>query len=182
MDENNDFGALDQLTDAALAEVIREGELEIQAQLQTSLAADSRALTISGSCLTAATALLGAAAALSKSEPPDYPLMLVAIFLAVALLLAAGLAIHSARPIEFGFPGNDPANWLPDGWRRCTGRGYGLKRARIEQAMTLQENIVKNRRSTSRNASLVQAALRVAYGATLAAAGATIAIVATRAC
>lgn len=181
MADDNKLEPLKQLPDIVLAEVIREAELQVQAQLQTSTAADSRALTISGSCLTAATALFGAAAALSKGEPPDYALLVVAIALAISLFVAAGLAIHSARPIAFGFPGNEPESWLPIHWRDGTGDGYALKRARIEQAMVLQENIEDNRKASKSNAALVRAGLLIAYCATLCAAAAIIGILVVRA-
>jgi hypothetical protein len=181
MATGNDLGELERWPEPVLAEIVREGELQVQAQLQTSLAADSRALTIAGACLTAATALLGAAAALSKAAPPDHPLMIVAAMLGLFLLLSAGLAIHSARPVAFDFPGNDPAQWVPGKWVELPKRNQALKRARLEQAITLQDILEGNRRVSALNARLVRWALWLAYLGSLAAGVAVMGILAARA-
>jgi hypothetical protein len=180
MSSSNDLVELERWPKEVLVEIVREGELQVQAQLQTSLAADSRALTIAGACLAAATTLLGAAAALSKSSSPDTFLIMVASALGLVLLLSAGLAVYSARPVPFGFPGNDPANWAPAGWREPPKQGQEMKRARIEQAITLQETIEANRKASANNARLIRWALGFAYAGSLVAGLAILSILVSR--
>ena len=180
MNGGNDLAELGTFPEPVLAEIVREGEMQVQAQLQTSLAADSRALTISGSCLTAATALLGVAAALSKSATPDLPLIVVSGTLGIVLIVSAGLAMYSARPVSFDFPGNDPAKWAPAYWHVKPGPRPSLRRARLDQAKTLQEIIEGNRRAIAKNALFLGVALWFIYGGSLIAGVAVVSILTSR--
>jgi hypothetical protein len=165
MGADNPLEALGTLPEEVLAEVVREGELKLQAQLDVSLASDLRALSLAGFSLTGSTALLGAAAALARDARPDYPVMIIAAGLGVALLASGGLAVLSARPVQFHFPGNEPKNWLPSEWDLANNEKPTLKRARVEQAIVLQSLIGKNQKACERNARLTTAALTLIFGA-----------------
>lgn len=170
MSDCNPLDTLEALSEDVLCEVVREGELQLQAQLQVSLAADSRGLTIAGFSLTASTALLGAAAVLARDARPDLPVILVAAALGVAMLTAGALAVISARPVRFYLPGNQPINWIPADWDLPPGARRTLKRARVEQAKVLQSMLRKNHGTAHRNAKFVHAALLVIFGAAVLAA------------
>ena len=163
MGTDNPLEALGTLPEEVLAEVVREGELKLQAQLEASLAGDIRALSLAGFSLTGSTALLGAAAALARNERPDYSVMLIATALGALLLVSGGLAVLSARPVRFHFPGNEPKNWLPSEWQLSPSEKPTLKRARVEQAIVLQSLIGKNQQSCERNARLTTAALALIF-------------------
>jgi hypothetical protein len=170
MGRSNRLDTLATLPQDVLGEVVREGELKLQSQLQASLAADSRALSLAGFSLTGSTALLGAAAALSHDNAPDFPIIYIATGFGVALLVSGGLAVLSARPVKFYFPGNEPKNWVPEEWDLPEGQQPTFKRARIEQAMVLQSVISKNQAACETNARLTRAALILVFGAAAAAA------------
>jgi hypothetical protein len=172
MADSNSLDSLNELPNDVLAEVVREGELKLDAQLQTALAADNRSLTISGLSLTASTTLLGGAAILTGETHPDLPVIGIAALLGVALLSAGILAMLAARPVSFFLPGNEPENWVPSAWDLPAGAGRTLKRARVEQARVIQKLLSSNSLTAQRNARLVRAALWIILsGVTLAAFG-----------
>jgi hypothetical protein len=96
--------------DDMLAEIIREAEARLAAQLTAAIAADQRAMTFAGLMLAAAAALTGAA----LSASPQAVLTLPIIVSALGLFLTSALAVASARPVAWDYVGNEPSCWLRD--------------------------------------------------------------------
>jgi hypothetical protein len=160
MAEDNPTESLKNLPQEVLEQIVREGELMMQAQLQTHLATDQRAITFAGLMLTAATASFGAAIALVRVTPPDRALAEIAGWFAVGLIAAAGLALITAFPRKFCLPGNEPKNWRTDHWepgKRDT------KQARHSQVKILQSQITKNRRLAKTKGQIQLASFIIAY-------------------
>lgn len=143
MDEPN-FDSLKQLDDDVLREVIREAERRLDAQLATATAADQRAMAWAAMLVTGAVAIAGASAALLVGGDN---LLLAGIGVLVSFLLGIALlkAIDTFRPKQWDFPGNRPANWLPANWQ-CDGTETpcDMRQARLEQATSLDKQIVDN--------------------------------------
>jgi len=172
MASGNNFQELRNLPADVLAEVVREGELRVEAQLATATAADQRALTFAGFQIASATAALAGGIALIVGDQKDFTLALLAGLFSCALLIAAGIALSTVRPKEFHFPGNRPGNWLPSQWA-----GYGihklnLTQARIEQASCLETMIADNAASASSQAKLMHQSMDITiWAAAIAAIG-----------
>jgi hypothetical protein len=135
---------LDQLRlleDGVLAEVVREGELMMAAQLAAATAADQRGLTWAGFVLTIAIASIGACATLAV-KGDHLPLAIITGILGVLMAISGFTAILSVRPRRFSIPGNRPENWLPAEWEK--GQKQDLQQARIEQATCLNNQIDDN--------------------------------------
>lgn len=136
--------SLNQLDDDVLQEVVREAERRLDAQLATATAADQRAMAWAAMLVTGAVAITGASAALLVGGTN---LLLAGIGVVVSFLLGIALfkAIDAFRPKGWNFPGNRPENWLPEHWQ-CSGTGLAcnIRQARLEQAASLDEQIIDN--------------------------------------
>ena len=168
---DNGFETFGTLTEDVLAEVVREGELLLASQLQAGIAADQRALTFAGFATTAAGAVFGLVIANPVPAGVLSPLLVtgLGIALAAALMTAVVMAILSALPRQFFFPGNEPANWAPEHWSLPPSARRTLKAARIEQAQVLQAMISANKAGAARQAKLIRRAVWLAFGAAIAA-------------
>lgn len=142
--EKTDLDSLNQLDDEVLREVVREAERTLDAQLTTATAADQRAMAWAAMLVTGAVALTGASAALLVSGK-NLLLAGIGVFISFLLGIALLKAIDTFRPKEWHYPGNRPANWLPANWQ-CDGSGTpcNIRQARLEQAVSLDEQIVEN--------------------------------------
>jgi hypothetical protein len=92
-------------------QVMRQGELYLQAQLQSALASDQRALTMAaffGSVGTAVAA--GAIAYWDRSS--DWPTLLAGLVAALLMIVGACICLWAARPVNFYVPGNHPERWF----------------------------------------------------------------------
>lgn len=174
---DNGFKSFETLTEEVLAEVVREGELLLSSQLQAGIAADQRALTFAGFATTAAGAVFGLVIAnpVPKEVLPPTFVAVLGLGLAAALLVAVVMAILSALPRQFFFPGNEPANWAPEHWSLPPSARRTLKAARIEQAQVLQTMISANKAGAERQAQLIRRAVWLAFGAAIAALAAAMA-------
>lgn len=143
MTVGNRYDDLRNLSRDVLDEVVREGELRLEAQLQIATAADQRALTFAGFQITAGTASLAGGVALMTAQSPDYLLALIALIFALAILIAAGITLWTVVPRKFKTPGNQPLNWAKSAWR-WSDKGFDMKAARVEQAACLEESIDAN--------------------------------------
>lgn len=103
----------DGVSEPMARQILSQAETYLQAQLQTALAADSRATTMAGLFVTLALAALGGGLGYWDKAGASSPL--IAGLIAGGLFTAAaGHAAWAARPIDFYFPGN-----VPDGWMDC---------------------------------------------------------------
>ncbi len=172
MSYDNRVSELISLDDTILVEVVREGEAMLAAQLNIATAADQRALTFAGFLIAISTAVLGGAAALVLGEKTNWCLVVIGAGYAAWLIAAAGGAIWSAMPNMFSVPGNEPSSWHPEQWRVGSAGPFSIKQARVEQAVTLQSQIGKNKRALKRNAGHMTRAIGGAFVATVLAASA----------
>jgi hypothetical protein len=160
----NAFDPLRTLDEDVLAEVVREGELRLQAQLSTATAADQRALTLAGFQVASASAALAGGGALIVSDKPDPALATVAILFAGAMIVAAAISIKTARPSKFHLPGNVPSGWFPDKWLGAGRHTPDLKQARIEQAACLDDAIHDNMSVAEKAAKSIHRSMNLTIG------------------
>lgn len=152
MGRGKNLDGLRSLEECVLAEVIREGEQMMAAQLATATAADQRALTWAGFIITLAVASFGASATFATSAG-RMPLAIITGLLGILLSVSAYHAVLSVRPSKFALPGNRPENWLPSEWEQ--GIRPSLKQARIEQARCLNNQIDDNAAAAAKAAKLM---------------------------
>lgn len=146
------FDSFNDLPVSLQKEAIREGEMLLDTQFTAATAADQRALTWAGFLIAAATAALGGGVALFNGRHPDLVLGYGSILFGIATLKPAWTAIATVRPSKFGFPGNRPANWLPEEWN-CVGTAKDKEQAaRTDQARHLDACICDNRDAAEANA------------------------------
>ena len=93
-----------------LAEIIRQAEARLNAQLTTGVAADQRAMTFASLLL--ATAIVLFAAALATTLP--WLRLVILLSVGAGLTIAASMAIWSAQPSDWDYVGNVPSQWLTD--------------------------------------------------------------------
>lgn len=143
------FASFSAFNQDVLREIIRDGEIEMRARLDTANAADQRALTLVGFQLTIAVAMTSAAYALVSSKNPDFELGFLAAFVVVGMIFSAHQGLSSASPSPFCFPGNDPKNWHSEDWNfeLRSAKHATLKKALIEQCYTLHTGIHDNKKS-----------------------------------
>ena len=133
---------LRQLDLTVLDEVVREGEVMLQAQFTAATASDQRAIAWTGFIITLVIALMGATASIAISGQ-NFGIAILAGVLSILLSIAAFTATQIFRPAPFALPGNLPENWLPSEWE--TGKTRDLTQARIEQARCLNNQINDNK-------------------------------------
>lgn len=157
---------------AILAEIIREGEAKLTAQLSVANAADQRALTISGFQIASLTALIGGVAALLLSQAPNFYIVAVGFFQIVSFLIAAFNAITSARPQLFSFPGNQPENWFAADWHfeGLNESTATLKKAMVEQAFILNKAIIQNISTMENSAKQIKFSVDLSFWSILSSA------------
>lgn len=170
----NDFESLRSFDQAVLDEIVREGEIYLQAQFAAAAASDQRGMAWAGFMIASATAALAAAASLVVSGG-HMLLAITSLVAATMLLVSTFLATKAVRPDKFCFPGNRPANWLPENWHGHGTDTLDIKQARIEQANTLQIQICENVDWAEAAGKLLHYSMDVAMGAVLLA-GCVIAI------
>ena len=95
--------------------VFRQGELRLGTQLTLALAADQRAITLTGVFIAAATAAVGVGIGFLGAATPNFPIGAGGLVMGAMLLRAAYDCMQSARPIKFRVVGNRPDNWWEDG-------------------------------------------------------------------
>lgn len=161
---------LAKLDEPVLAEVVREGELLLASQFQSSFAADQRALALAGIALTVATGLIGLLLAekLPTGSASDPALRAIALVVALALIGGAMAAIHAALPARFFFPGNEPRNWLPGLWSARERPRFDLPTARLEQAEVLQGMIDANKAIAAAQAKWIRRSVLWCFGSLVA--------------
>ena len=93
----------------SMKEIIRQGELRLQAQLQAALAADSRSNALVAIQAAAAAALVVYAGSADVKGTPEFTAFVSAAFFSVGAMFAA----WAARPVSFDFAGLNPSDWVP---------------------------------------------------------------------
>ncbi|WP_026986528.1 hypothetical protein [Fodinicurvata fenggangensis] len=151
---------LQDVSEEVVKEALREGELHLQAQLQTALAADQRALVIFSVYTTAAMILFGTTAGLFQAGGLPLGVGIFLVGAGVALGLAAVYAWRAFRPGHFTLPGNAPEQWYQDFRDAVT-----LVEARADQLAWLQRAMDRNETDMSRRAESVKASASLAFRA-----------------
>ncbi|MBB3771522.1 hypothetical protein FHS55_002121 [Angulomicrobium tetraedrale] len=136
-----------------LAEVLREAESYLAAQLQCGLAADARAISFV-SVIAAAAAIVAATGFTLLLQTDPSPFGRPALAIAGGFLIAMGLASYSARPVGFHYCGNTPSSWIEDIRRRVT-----LEDALAEQLQHYDDQILHNAAILRGNGRCMRAAL-----------------------
>jgi hypothetical protein len=107
----NDFSRANKET---LKEIIREAESYLAAQLTASLAANARALSLTGFLATVTVVLAGAGLNLILATPSRVALGLICCGVAAGFTGAMWVSIRAAMPTRFWFVGNSPEMWIAD--------------------------------------------------------------------
>jgi hypothetical protein len=133
------------------SEIVRGGEAFLEGQLKVATAADSRASSLAGMLVAAATALT-AGVVLSLFNPAwnvphRLPLMLGGGTVALLFFVGAVLCLLAIMPAGFYLPGCEPANWEDD-----INASKELEDCLGERAQHIQEQIVDNNQVIQRNA------------------------------
>jgi len=137
-----------------LAEIVREAEVRLQAQLTGAVAADQRAMTFTGLLLAAAGALIGAAlASAARGAELAGPIFVTA----VGLVLAAILAVISARPVDWDYSGNTPGGWV-----KHIADGHDLNQGLAAMADHYADMIEANEKVIASNAAWIRASMGMA--------------------
>ena len=136
-----------------LEEIISQAEKRLQAQLELGKAADQRAMTFAGMLLAGVAILTGLTfgeEALTAQQPAF-------VLLTVGLIVSAGLALWSARPVDWDIPGNVPESYLEDIQAKLDFQG-----TRSETAFHLQDMISKNHDKLRCNGNWMTASMTIA--------------------
>ena len=136
-----------------LAEVIRQAEARLDAQLTAALGADQRAMTFAGLLLAGVGALLGGAFGMSSTTHILGPVIAVALIMTVAF----ALAVWSAQPTAWEYVGNVPSEWLAD-----IASNKPLHQGRAEMAEYYDQMIATNEAAIGRAARLMKWSIRTA--------------------
>lgn len=145
-----------------LQEIVRQAEIRMQAQLQSALAADARAGLLSSLQAAASAALFVAAAQAEIAGQAETAAYISASLLALGALFAA----FALRPVDFGFVGNKPSNWIDDIIAK-ENKQIGL----AGTAEHLDKYLRLNDQRMSENAKLVSTSLLFLIGAPAVSAG-----------
>lgn len=138
----------------AIQEVIREAEAYLSAQLTCAVAADQRAVTLSGALATIATALFGVGLAALSQDKPSHMVGWAAVVSGALYIAALVFAVWASRPVSFSYVGNTPENWDKEADL------YGsLTTALYQQAGYYTSHIKSNDAVMRKNARLIQCAL-----------------------
>ncbi|NTE89646.1 hypothetical protein [Agrobacterium rubi] len=144
--KNVDWSQIDpEMTDFVLS----QSEKYLATQIQTSLAADQRALTTASIFTTLGAAILTAAIAYWTIEK-NTAVLAAGIAAGVAAVGGALLCLYAARPTDFYFPGATPEAWVP-------ALSEPLKTAKGGEIENYQANIDDNDIVLSKNAKALWA-------------------------
>lgn len=138
-------------------EVLRQGELLLQAQLELATAADQRSMTLLGITAGGAVAMLAASASLFAADGGTNSLPVALMVASVPLLVSAVLAIRATRPVGFAVPGTRANLLLPSS-------DFPIDQVRLELAMRYQERVSFNESILARNGQRVATALKFVIG------------------
>ncbi len=141
--------------------VFYQAERYLEAQLQSGIASDSRAITAASILVGVATAAFSGAVALLLAGQPAAS-YLAATVLGVGLSVAAYLCVLAAKPIDFYPPGNHPAQWYG-----CVDAALGD--AKGAEAENYQEMIVANNAALETSATWLNRGITTAIVSPVAA-------------
>lgn len=94
--------------DESFKEILRQGEIQLEMLLRTSIAADQRAMTLAGVFAAVAVALFAGTSALLSFPSPDHVAMVCMGGSSVALFVASLVCAFSGRPRKYRPSGYQP--------------------------------------------------------------------------
>lgn len=143
-----------QVNKTLLKHIVRDSESYIEDQLKCALAADQRAIQVSGFLVATIIALTAGAYTLLRTEPNvlGYALLI----LVAALCCSLACALHSTAPVSFNYRGSTPSDWTAD-----IANKKPLVECLSEQLIHYQEMITENSSTLKRNAKLAKWAYRL---------------------
>jgi hypothetical protein len=100
--------------DDTLAEIRRQAELQLSAQLTSALAANQRAMSFTALLTPVTVVLAGASGTLLLGTPPRLWLGWILFAMALGFLTALAFAMSAVVPTQFYFVGTQPENWASD--------------------------------------------------------------------
>jgi hypothetical protein len=149
-----------RITENTAKEIVRLSELYIDGTIRLSLAADSRAMQLSGVLSASSTAsAIASIGFLLQDKPIDRNHFVVGISLliaAISFMLALNFSLRAAAPRNFNISGNYFKEWSSD--RDLYGP---LSNALIGQASIYQEQIDENKATLNNRASKISSALKL---------------------
>lgn len=149
-----------QANESVRAEILRQSEAYLEAQLTAGIAADQRATTFAG-MLAAALAVLGggtAAIAAGLEKEISSVLIVPALPAIVGFFWSIKLATYAGRPIEWNYVGNSP--WQ---WRKDLAQKKQLSLSLAEQVTHYAVGIEDNKKALDKQAETMNLAIKVAW-------------------
>ena len=149
------------VSESMARQILHQGETFMQAQLQTAITQDQRAVTAASVFVAVAVALVGGSLAYWDKQA-DLPMLIGGVVAASAFTIAGIICFWSARPISFFFPGNYPQQWWSEN-KRTLAVVIG------EETENYQVRIEKNARCLDANGRAMRVGVIVALAAAPAA-------------
>lgn len=157
-----------------LQEIVRQAELRLQAQFQTTIAADNRAMGVAAALATISVVLMTAAVAALSIKGVGNQIASACSISSAVLLVGVVIAVVSARAIEFNFPGSYPSNWDEE-----VAHGASFKKALSDMANHYDEMLKENNNKMNEAGFLFNLSL-ILSSASMVVAGFWVAAILTR--
>lgn len=151
----SDFSSADEAT---LKEIIREAESYLGAQLTAGIAANARAMSLTGFLATVTLVLAGATTNVLLMATPRLALGAVCGGVSLGLLAATWLAIQAAQPTRFWYVGNSPRGWVSD-----LKAGKSFQTSLAEMAVFYADMIADNGECMARSDLRINLAMKSAW-------------------
>lgn len=147
--------------DPAVVEIaLSDAREQIQALYGAALAADQRALLLGSIQVALALAALGAGSSALSGDWAGNALPWGMLLAGLLLVVAAGFALWTARPVNMPFPGNQLASWRED-----LAQGLSLTEVRAEHLAVHQRTINRMDRVLRSNGKTAKISLLLSFAA-----------------
>jgi len=143
--------------------ILRQGELRLNAQLQTALAADQRSMTAAAILIAVSSASIGFGVDAFTRAVPVESLGAGGLLTGVLLAVSSVFCVVSGAPTGFYLTGAIPENWWSDDVHHRS-----LAQAIRNESNNYSENIKENKKTLKRNAGWFRAGLLMGVGAPFA--------------
>ncbi len=142
-----------------LAEINREAETMLQAQLVTALAGDQRALVFASLVGAVLAIMIGGVATIASNDVDISQVLIVVAPMGALFVASLIFALIASRPIQFAPAGNSPSQWIED---IKSGQSYHDSMA--EMASFYVVAIKENQESMANSAEHLKRAMQFAVG------------------
>lgn len=103
---------LSEISDEMAREILRQGEMHVEALLSSSIAVDQKAINLAGIFAIILTAVLGGFVIIVTGKEGPLAILISAIVTATMLFAGVVLCVVASWPSKFHIVGNEPKNWL----------------------------------------------------------------------